>query len=91
MEVRLSPEAFEDLERIFKRIQKDNLAAAHEVIQTIYDGCTALKSFPNRGRIGRIKGRRELVFPPLPFIVVYQVKAENVEISRVYHAAQDWP
>ena len=91
MEVRWSPQAFEDLERIFKRIQKDKPAAAHEVIQTTYDGCTALKSFPNRGRIGRIEGRRELVFPPLPFIVVYQVKAEAVEISRVYHAAQDWP
>jgi len=32
-----------------------------------------------------------LVFSPLPFIVVYQVKAEAVEISRIYHAAQDWP
>ena len=91
MEVRWSPQAFEDLERIFKRIQKDNPTAAREVIETIYDGCTALKSFPNRGRIGRIEGRRELVFPPLPFIVVYQVKAQAVEISRVYHAAQDWP
>ncbi len=91
MEIRWSPQAFEDLERIFKRIQKDNPTAAHQVIQTIYDGCTALQSFPNRGRIGRIQGRRELVFPPLPFIVVYQVKAETVEISRIYHAAQDWP
>lgn len=91
MEVRWSPQAFEDLERIFKRIQKDNPTAAREVIKTIYDGCTALASFPNRGRIGRIEGRRELVFPPLPFIVVYQVKAETVEISRIYHAAQDWP
>lgn len=62
MQVRWSPQAFEDLERIFKRIQKDNPTAAREVIKTIYDGCTALKSFPNRGRIGRIKGRRELLF-----------------------------
>ena len=91
MEIRWSPRASEDLEGIFKRIQEDNPTAAREVIKTIFDGCTALKSFPNRGRIGRIEGRRELVFPPLPFIVVYQVKAETVEISRIYHAAQDWP
>ena len=91
MNVRWSPQAFEDLEHILQHIQKDNPRAAREVIQTIYDGCTALKSFPNRGRISRIKGRRELVFPPLPFIVVYQVKAKTVEISRIYHAAQDWP
>lgn len=90
MEVRWSPQAFEDLERIFKRIRKDNPTAAREVIKALYDGCTALKSFPNRGRIGRMKGRRELVFPPLPYIVVYQIKADTVEISRIYHAAQDW-
>ncbi len=91
MEVRWSPQAFEDLELIFRRIQKDNPRAAHEVIKTLYDGCTALESFPNRGRIGRMKGRRELIIPPLPYVVVYQVKAEAVEISRIYHAAQDWP
>ncbi|MGB8888178.1 MAG: type II toxin-antitoxin system RelE/ParE family toxin [Candidatus Korobacteraceae bacterium] len=91
MEVRWSPQAFEDLERIFRRIQKENPNAAHDVAKTLYDGCTALKKFPNLGRSGRMKGRRELVFPPLPYIVVYQVKADAVEISRIYHAAQDWP
>jgi len=35
-------------------------------------------------------GRRELLFPPLPYIAVYQVK-DAVEISRIYHGAQDWP
>jgi plasmid stabilization system protein ParE len=36
-------------------------------------------------------GRRELAFPPLPYIVVYQVKEHAVEISRIFHGAQDWP
>jgi plasmid stabilization system protein ParE len=35
--------------------------------------------------------RRELVFPPLPYIVIDQVAQETVEISRVFHGAQDWP
>jgi len=91
VEVRWSPKAFEDLERIFKHIEADNPTAARDVIQTLYDGCASLKAFPNRGRVGRMKGRRELVFPPLPYIVVYQVKEQAVEISRVYHAAQHWP
>jgi plasmid stabilization system protein ParE len=38
-----------------------------------------------------MQGRRELIFPSLPYIVVYQVKEHAVEISRIYHAAQDWP
>jgi toxin ParE1/3/4 len=89
MELRWSPQAAEDLERIFERIQKDNPSAAREVVKALYNGCAALTAFPNRGRAGRMKGRRELVFPP--YIVVYQVKEHAVEISRIYHAAQDWP
>lgn len=91
MQVRWSPRAVGDIERIVKYIQKDNPTAARNVAKTIYDGCSTLKDFPQQGRPGRIKGRRELVFPPLPYIVVYQVKDEAVEISRIYHAAQDWP
>jgi plasmid stabilization system protein ParE len=45
-----------------------------------------------RGRVGsRMNGRRELVFSSLPYIVVYQVTEQAVEISRVFHGAQDWP
>jgi plasmid stabilization system protein ParE len=36
-----------------------------------------------------MSGRRELIFPP--YIAVYQVKEHAVEISRIYHGAQDWP
>jgi toxin ParE1/3/4 len=91
MEVRWSEQAYNDLERIYRHISQDNPNAAREVVKTIYDGCTGLKQFPNRGRPSTIKGRRELMFPPLPYIVVYQVKKYAVEISRVYHAAQEWP
>jgi plasmid stabilization system protein ParE len=28
---------------------------------------------------------------PLPYIAVYRVKEHAVEISRIYHGAQDWP
>ena len=30
------------------------------------------------------------MFPPLPYVVVYSVKAETVEILHIYHRAQDW-
>lgn len=91
MEVIWSALASADIERIYWRIREDNPAAAREVLKTLYDGCSALQEFPNRGRAGRMSGRRELVFPSLPYIVVYQVKERRVEISRIFHAAQDWP
>ena len=87
MEVRWSTIAVKDLEHIFQRIEKDNPTAARETVKAIYDGCEALKDFPHRGRPGRMSGRRELVFSP--YIAVYQVKEHAVEISRIYHGAQD--
>ncbi len=92
MEIRWSAPAVEDLERICERIERDNPEAARRVAQTIYVGCDGLRDFPYRGRSSlRMAGRRELVFPPLPYIAVYQVTERGIEISRIFHGAQDWP
>jgi len=91
MEVRWSEEAYRDLERIYARIAAENPSAAREVVLAVFEGCAKLREFPELGRSSRISGRRELIFPPLPYIVVYKLKSEAVEISRIYHAAQDWP
>ena len=92
MQVRWSVPAVEDLERICSWIERDNPDAAARVATAIYNGCAQLKDFPNLGRESRrMPGRRELVFPPLPYIAVYQIKQNLVEISRIFHGAQDWP
>jgi toxin ParE1/3/4 len=91
MRLRWTTPAANDLYTIVERIQRDNPAAASEVAQAIYDGCEGLRRFPYRGRRGRIDGTRELVFPGLPYIVVYRVQGQLVEIARIYHGAQDWP
>ena len=91
MEVRWSPEAADDLERIGRRIQQDNPPAARYIVLTLYRGISDLRSFPNRGRSGGIEGRRELVFPSLPYLAVYRLRNESVEVVRIYHEAQDWP
>ena len=91
MQVRWSMPAAEDLEQICEWIERDNPESARRVARTIYDECARLKDFPNLGRASRrIAGRRELTFAPLPYIVVYQVKPDAVEISRIFHGAQDW-
>ena len=92
MEVRWSLPAAEDLERICERIERDSPEAACRVARTIYEACAMLKDYPHLGRTSsRMSGRRELVFPPLPYIVVYRVMEHAVEISRIFHGAQDWP
>jgi addiction module RelE/StbE family toxin len=92
MEIRWSLPAADDLERICERIERDNPEAARRVARTIYDGCARLRDFPLLGRVStRMPGRREMVFSPLPYIAVYQVTEYAIEISRIFHGAQDWP
>jgi toxin ParE1/3/4 len=91
MRLRWTVPAAKDLYNITRHIRRDNPTAAREVAKTLYDGCASLENFPYRGRRGRIRGTRELVFAPLPYIVVYRIKEQTVDIARIYHGAQDWP
>jgi toxin ParE1/3/4 len=91
MNIRWSPAAAENLSRIFEYIRPDNPFAAERVVRTIYDSAGSLESFPYRGRVGRVDGTRELVLPSLPFVIVYRVLEDAVEIAAVIHGAQRWP
>jgi plasmid stabilization system protein ParE len=92
MEIRWSLPAALDLERICERIERDSPEAARRVVQTIYEGCGRLPSHPYLGRAShRIAGWRELTFPRLPYIAIYRIAPHAIEISRIFHAAQDWP
>jgi toxin ParE1/3/4 len=89
--VRWTTPAADDLYDIVRHIQRDNPDAAVDVAESLYDGCGNLRKFPHLGRKGRIEGTRELVFSSLPYIVVYRIQDQIVEIMRIYHGAQDWP
>jgi toxin ParE1/3/4 len=91
MEIRWSPEAVLDFTAIVQYIRQDNSSAALRVARAIYDAVAQLNTFPNRGRPGRINGTRELPLPRLPFVVVYRVRENTVEIVRLLHGAQQWP
>ena len=91
MEIHWSPEAAADFTAMIQYIRQDNSPAALRVARTIYQAVTQLKVFPNRGRPGRVDGTRELPLSPLPFVVVYRVGEDAVEIARLLHGAQHWP
>jgi len=91
MNVRWSREAADDLGAVFAHIRDDNPAAALRTVRNIYERVSALKTFPNRGREGRVNGTRELPLAPLPYIVVYRVLEETVEIVNIIHGARNWP
>jgi toxin ParE1/3/4 len=58
-------------------------------LQKLYSKIRRLKDAPFSGRIGRVEGTRELLFSPMPYVVVYVVNHQTIEIWRVYHASQN--
>jgi toxin ParE1/3/4 len=91
MRVRWTMPAAEDLTRIVEYIRTDNPEAARRVAQTIFEGVAGLGRFPGRGRPGHVEDTRELVFPPWPYIAVYEIAVDEVRILRVRHTSQNWP
>ena len=89
------PQAFPDDQLDFEAL-RDYLKTNHSelvksTIRKLYDAARSLKRFPNRGRIGRKEGTRELVMVPLPYVIVYRVGPEVVNILRMIHTSEGWP
>jgi len=72
-------------------IAADNPTAAARVDEEIERQTDLLAQFPKMGREGRVNGTRELVINRSPYIVVYRVKEDRIEIIRLLHGAQRWP
>lgn len=89
MHIRWTAPAAQDFYAIVRYIGRENPTAAREVAKSIYGGCESLIGSPHRGRKGKQSGTRELVFSPLPYIAVYRVAADTVEILHIWHGAQD--
>jgi toxin ParE1/3/4 len=87
-----SPHAVADLKTISEYIEQDrSLSTANRITRTIYDAAQSLLAMPNRGRLGRIEGTRELLVSPLPYIVIYKALPEGVLVLNILHGAQRWP
>jgi len=89
--LRWTTPALADLAAIGEFIAADDPAAAGRVVRTIWVRAERLQEFPDMGRIGRVHGTRELVLPPLPYIVVYRRQDAVVEVLSVVHGSQQYP
>lgn len=91
MRVAWTRPALRHIDEIQDYIAQDSPRAANKVANTLIDRTNALLSeAAMAGRLGRARGTRELVFPDLPYIVVYRV-SDRAEILAVVHASREWP
>lgn len=85
------PQALNDFDEIIDYIAEDNPVAAIEQGDEIENQVAGLLDNRHQGRLGRVKGTRELVIVRTPYIVAYRVKKEAIQILRVFHGARLWP
>jgi addiction module RelE/StbE family toxin len=92
MRIRWTDPATRDLTDICDYIRDhDAPAAARSVALNIYEKVGLLARFPHQGRPGRKLHTRELVFPGLPFLAIYRIREDVIEIVRILHGARNWP
>lgn len=72
-------------------IARENPFAAIDQGDHIARQVGQLVQHPEMGRPGRMQGTRELVVSRTPFIVIYRIQRERIELLRVLHGAQRWP
>lgn len=84
------PAAIADRKKITAYIAQGNLQAAIEMGDMLIEKAEQLDEHPKLGRVGRVKGTRELVAHP-NYLLIYRIVGEVAEVLRVKHAAQKWP
>ena len=86
--VRLSPAARRDLARLEDFLAEKSERAAARSSEVIADAVLSLRAFPERGRIGKRPGWRELVirFGRAAYVIQYRVDPDVVFVARIFHS-----
>lgn len=90
LKLRWTRPALADLVEAQNYIARDNPAAAEAVAQRVWDAAKRLCDNPEIGRQGHVQGTREWPVSQTPYLIVYRVKNDAVEIVRVWHGRQNW-
>ena len=85
-----SQRARRDRLSIIEYIAKDNSAAARCINTMFRDAAYGLLDFPQKGKIGRVAGTRELVVHK-HYLLVYTCSPDAIRIVTVLHTSRQYP
>ena len=91
MSIRWLPQAQSNRLEQLEYIAQDNPLAAINQDEEIERQINMLLAHPQMGRPGRVAGTRELVISSTPFVVIYRLQEQSIEVLRLLHSAQQWP
>jgi toxin ParE1/3/4 len=91
MRLRWTPAAAADLEHISEYLKDRHPHYRQPTMRKLYQAIYSLTDSPQHGRLGREDETRELFFPPLPYVAVYRIRDQSIEVLRVDHSSQNRP
>ncbi|MDB9536067.1 type II toxin-antitoxin system RelE/ParE family toxin [Dolichospermum planctonicum CS-1226] len=91
MQVKWLRRALRNLEQARNYVFQDNPTAAQELIIKIQNAANQLQNYPFMGKNGRVEGTRELIISNSPYILIYRIKEESVEVLRILHTSKRYP
>jgi toxin ParE1/3/4 len=93
--IKISEDAYFDVEEMFSYISKDSKSAAKDLRNRIYESIKRLNEFPfmypavqEDDAPGAERGYRYMVANP--YIVFYRVQDDSIIVARVLHTKQNW-
>ncbi|MBT7956613.1 MAG: type II toxin-antitoxin system RelE/ParE family toxin [Rhodospirillaceae bacterium] len=91
MKIEWARQAVDDLGNIRAYIAESDPGSAQTIANKILSSVTMLNETPHRGRPGRVPGTRELILPGTPYIIIYRVSSDTLQIIAVLHSSLNWP
>ncbi|MCW9682951.1 type II toxin-antitoxin system RelE/ParE family toxin [Dolichospermum planctonicum UHCC 0167] len=91
MQVKWLKWALRNLEQARNYVFQDNPTAAQGLIIKIQNAANQLQKYPFMGKNGRVEGTKELIISNSPYILIYRVKEESVEVLRILHTSKRYP
>lgn len=83
MRIRWLNSAIRSLRSIHAPIALENPGDARRIFSELRDTTSRLRSFPACGREGKVPGTMERGIPNLPYIIVYRVTDDSVDILHI--------
>ena len=91
MKIRWTTPAARQLTAVYEFIAAEDPRAAGQMVERIGEAVEMLGRHPKAGRKGRVADTRELVVVGTPFVVVYFIGKNEIQVWAVLHAARKWP
>ncbi|MDY6781690.1 MAG: type II toxin-antitoxin system RelE/ParE family toxin [Cyanobacteriota bacterium] len=93
-QIKWSPSALNDLERLLSFLKSRNVQAAQRAVQAIRQAAVSLQEFPQRGlqvKKGSNQRKLKVSFGKQGYVIYYFIEDDTVVIVRIYHGRENRP